>query len=641
MRPTATLRALQLAAFVLIAACGDGDPTGTTASGSIRGTVTDNTGATVANAAVVLSGNSQPDRTTSSGGDGVYTFADVPAGTYTLEVSPPTGFLIGAATTLSVTVARDAEANPSAFVLSRANGSIRGTVTDNTGATVVDAVVALSGNAQPARTATSGADGVYAFADVPPGTYTLAITPPSGFTLGAAGPASVTVTGGIEANASAFVLNRVANGSVSGIVMDSSGAAVAGVPVGLIGNGQPLRTTQTGANGAFTFMDVPPGTYMLVVTPLPGFSISQGATSITVASDSQTNVDTFVLDRLTQQQADSVFASTLQTYIGNVTAAGAFSGAVLVTRDGNTIFEGAFGLADREQGIPNTLQTKFRIGSMNKMLTAVATMQLAAAGLLQLDEPFGTYLPAYPNADMASKVTLHHLLTHTGGTGDIFGPGFDANRSTLREPSDYLALYGNRGLAFQPGTQFAYSNYGFMLLGAIIEQVTGSSYDDYIAAHVHAPANMTATGAAPEETWVPDRAVGYTWQVTGGALVSAAPVLPYRGTPAGGGYSTVGDLARFATAIQEHQLLDASTTEQLLKGKVTTGGGVYAYGFYDHLMFGRRFVGHSGGYSGMNGELLFEPNGGYVIVILSNLDPPAATQIMNFILPQLPSTGSD
>jgi CubicO group peptidase (beta-lactamase class C family) len=183
-----------------------------------------------------------------------------------------------------------------------------------------------------------------------------------------------------------------------------------------------------------------------------------------------------------------------------------------------------------------------------------------------------------------------------------------------------------------------YSNYGFMLLGAVIERVTGMSYDDYVAAHVLAPAGMTATGSAPEDALVPGRSVGYTRQVVPGALVSNAPTLPYRGTPAGGGYSTVGDFARFAVALREHRLLDSAHTALLLSGKVAIGEGVrYAYGFFDRVVGGRRFVGHGGGAPGMNGDLAFEPNGGYVIVVLSNLDPPAAGQVAAFILNQLPT----
>jgi len=427
------------------------------------------------------------------------------------------------------------------------------------------------------------------------------------------------------------------SGSIRGTVTDDSGAPVASAAVELSGNGQAARTTYSVASGVYNFTDVPTGTYALKVTPPTGFVVSSANTAtISVAGGAQANAPAFVIARAPVPTArDSAFVTALRARLEAATAADQFSGAVLVMRDGRTVFEGAYGRADHEQGIPNTLLTQFRVGSMNKMLTAVATLQLAAAGKLRLDATLGTYLPDYPNADVASKVTLHHLLTHTGGTGDIFGPQFMANRLELRDPSDYVRLYGTRGLQFTPGAQFQYSNYGFMLLGAVIERVSGMSYDDYIATHVLAPAGMAATGAAPENVPVPGRAVGYTRQLVAGALVSNAPTLPYRGTPAGGGYSTVGDFARFAAAIQQRRLLDTAHTAMLLDGKVPLGQEQYAYGFIDRFLFGRRFVGHSGGAAGMNGDLVFEPNGGYVIVVLSNLDPPAAGQMAGFILGQL------
>jgi N-acetylneuraminic acid mutarotase len=205
------LRALKVAAVVLLAACGGDGPVGTANNGSIRGTVTDNTGATVPNAAVALTGNGQASRSTNSDANGVYTFANVPSGAYTLAVTPPNGFTIGSTSTASVTVAGGAQANASVFVLNRvvpANGSIKGTVTDNTGNTIANAAVALTGNGQTPRTTNSGADGVYTFADVPAGSYTLTVTAPAGFTLGSLSTRSITVAGGAEANPSTIVVNR-------------------------------------------------------------------------------------------------------------------------------------------------------------------------------------------------------------------------------------------------------------------------------------------------------------------------------------------------------------------------------------------------------------------------------------------------
>src|SRR5690349_9914535 len=116
------------------------------------------------------------------------------------------------------------------------------------------------------------------------------------------------------------------------------------------------------------------------------------------------------------------------------------------------------------------------MGSMNKMFTATAILQLVQAGKIKLDDPLGKYLPDYPNKDVATKVTIHHLLTHTGGTGDIFGPEYQAHRLELKTLQDYVKLYGSRGLAFEPGSKWEYSNYGFILLGVIIERISGVDY---------------------------------------------------------------------------------------------------------------------------------------------------------------------
>ena len=314
-----------------------------------------------------------------------------------------------------------------------------------------------------------------------------------------------------------------------------------------------------------------------------------------------------------------------------------FAGAVLVAKNGAPIFAQAYGLADRDRKISNKLETKFRIGSMNKMFTATATLQLVQAGKLALNDSIGKFLRDYPNQTVASKVTLHHLLTHTGGTGDIFGPDFDANRLDLRTLDDYVSLYGSRDLAFEPGAQWDYSNYGFLLLGVIIERSTGTSYYDWISTHVFTPAGMMATGLAPEDESVPDRAVGYMRPDPDASWLSNVDTLPYRGTSAGGGYSTVGDLLRFANAITSYELLDARHTDLLTTGKVEiAGGGKCGYGFMEDSACGIRFIGHGGGAPGMNGDLqIFDS--GYTTIALSNLDPPCANLISDFIRQHLPT----
>ena len=330
-------------------------------------------------------------------------------------------------------------------------------------------------------------------------------------------------------------------------------------------------------------------------------------------------------------QADAVKA--LADHAQERARADEFAGAVLVARDGKVLLQGAWGRADRTAGTANTPATRFRIGSMNKMFTAVATLQLVEAHKLALDDPIGNHLPNYPNKQMATNVTVRHLLTHTGGTGDIFGPTFDQHRLQLREHRDYLKMYGSRGLTQEPGARFEYSNYGFVLLGALIEQVSGMSYYDYVDEHVFRPAGMTSTGSLPESTHVPDRAVGYMRASrTGGAWMPNTDTLPWRGTAAGGGYSTVGDLLRFAQALRAGRLISKATLAEATRPHQQQ----YGYGFGVQGEGRLRSYGHGGGAPGMNGELRVFPRLGYVVVSLSNLDPPAASELVEFFTLRMP-----
>jgi CubicO group peptidase (beta-lactamase class C family) len=341
----------------------------------------------------------------------------------------------------------------------------------------------------------------------------------------------------------------------------------------------------------------------------------------------------FALPHLGERQLLAALRARLEEEV----AAGRFSGSVLLARGDRIVFAKAYGLADRERQVPNTVSTRFRIGSMNKMFTAAAILQLVQAGKVALDQPVGTCLPDYPNQEVATKVTIRHLLTHTGGTGDIFGLEFAARRLELRTLEDYLRLFGSRGLEFTPGSRWAYSNYGFILLGLIVARVSGEDYYQYVRDHIYLPAGMGSSGSEPEETPVTGRSIGYTrsggrdhWRTNGN-------ILPYRGTSAGGGYSTVEDLLRFATALEQHTLLDAEHTALLTSGKVDTpGGGRYGFGFSEATINGTRCFGHGGGAPGMNGDLRICPDSSHVIAVLANIDPPAAGRVAEFIASRLP-----
>ena len=342
----------------------------------------------------------------------------------------------------------------------------------------------------------------------------------------------------------------------------------------------------------------------------------------------------FAIARLTPDEVIAGLAGALH----EAAATDRFSGAVLIENSGRVLFSRACGLADRERGIPNTLHTRFRIGSMNKMFTGVAVLQLAEAGKVELTAPLGEYLSGYPNRGVADQVTLHHLLTHAGGAGDIFGPEFRAHRHELRALGDYVRLYGARAPEFAPGSRFRYSNYGFILLGAVIEQVAGQTYYDYVHEHVYEPAGMTATGSEPEDQAVPDLSVGYLKPPGTAGQVPNTETLPYRGTSAGGGYSTVGDLVRFARALLGHQLLSPAATQLLISGKSDVGPGLkYAYGFGDRRdAAGNGPVGHNGGAPGQSGDLAIHPKSGYTAVVLANMSPPAAQRIAAWLNARLP-----
>ena len=342
----------------------------------------------------------------------------------------------------------------------------------------------------------------------------------------------------------------------------------------------------------------------------------------------------FAVPRLTE--ADALTA--LSAMLAKATAEDHFSGTALVASGSKVIFARAYGLANRETKKENQLGTQFSIGSMNKMFTAVAVLQLVQAGKIELDAPLRSYLPDYPNKDLAAKVTIHHLLTHTGGTGDIFGPDFATHRLELKTVSDYLKLYGNRALEFQPGVRWSYSNYGFLLLGAVIEKVSGRSYYDYVRDHVFAPAGMKSTDSLPEDVDVPARAVGYTKAgANGSGWRPNADTLPYRGTPAGGGYSTAEDLLRFATALRTTVLLDAKHTDLLISPRSLAGSnGQHGYGIGIEDLAGMRCYGHGGGAPGMNAGLWICPKDGYVVTVLANMDPMAATLAGYYALYRLP-----
>jgi CubicO group peptidase (beta-lactamase class C family) len=335
--------------------------------------------------------------------------------------------------------------------------------------------------------------------------------------------------------------------------------------------------------------------------------------------------------------SDREIVQQAEAYADKLTEEGRFSGAVLVAKDGKPLFQKAYGLASRAFNVPNKVDTKFNLGSMNKMFTAVAVAQLAQQGKLNSSDPLIKHLPDYPNKEVAEQVTLHHLLTHTSGIGDYFNEKYmAASKDRFRAIHDYFPLFVDKPLSFEPGKRFRYSNAGFMVLGAVVEKVSGQDYFDYVREHIYRQAGMVNTDAYEMDRDTPNLAIGYTRGLPGpaGAPAPAAGLKNnlflhvVKGGPAGGGFSTVEDLLRFDVALRGHHLLDQKHTDLILTGKVATGRrGEYGYGFFVEKLPGTRVVGHGGGFPGINSALEMYLDNGWTVAVMSNYDPPAAQRI--------------
>jgi len=219
----------------------------------------------------------------------------------------------------------------------------------------------------------------------------------------------------------------------------------------------------------------------------------------------------------------SLLAQNPKTLDSLVTA-GEFSGVVLVAKDGVPIFERAYGLADREARIPNTIETAFNLGSINKFFTQIAIRQLANAGKLDVDSSLARAWPDYPNQDVARRVTIRQLLQHRSGVGgNIFGAPPGKTRGDIRRLADYLPLFVNEPLLFEPGTNQRYSNAGYIVLGLLIERLSGEDYYDYVRRHIYEPAGMSRTASWTVDSLPPNPAFGYPRRGGGGRKMRHRP----------------------------------------------------------------------------------------------------------------------
>ena len=296
-----------------------------------------------------------------------------------------------------------------------------------------------------------------------------------------------------------------------------------------------------------------------------------------------------------------------------------FNGTALVAENGKVIYKQGFGLANMEWGIPNTPDTRFRLGSITKQFTAMLTLQLVDQGKIKLDGKLSDYLPDY-RADIGQKVTIHNLLTHTSGIPSYTDqPGFFENVS--RNPykvADFVKKYASGDLQFEPGSMFVYNNSGYFLLGAIIERVTGKSYEEVLKENILDPVGMKNTGYDHHDTLIQKRAAGYTKTADGYTNAAYLDMsIPYA---AGSMYSTVEDLFLWDQALYGDKLISAKSKELMFKPFLQD----YAYGWnVANASFKLNdqpvpIIRHSGGINGFATVIVRLVNQKNLIVLLDN-----------------------
>jgi CubicO group peptidase (beta-lactamase class C family) len=317
----------------------------------------------------------------------------------------------------------------------------------------------------------------------------------------------------------------------------------------------------------------------------------------------------------------------METFLRAHLATGNFMGAVLVARGDEVLHSGGYGMSNLELDAPNTPETVFRLGSLTKQFTAAAILQLQDQGQLSVNDTVDRYLPDFPNG---SEITLHHLLNHSSGIPDlpeyIDLAGHQAVLRQARTADEMISQAAGKPLEFAPGSQFNYCNVGYVMLGRIIEKVSGQSYADYLTEHIFKPAGMTATFYDDASLVIPHRATGYTWD--GGTYLNAGFIDLSNAGGAGVLASTVLDMYKWDRALYAGALLSPETREAYFAPSVSMGEGLsYAYGWAIMQTPEHTLAVHSGGVNGFDTFAIRDAATELYVVVLSNVENPAAQHV--------------
>jgi len=309
-----------------------------------------------------------------------------------------------------------------------------------------------------------------------------------------------------------------------------------------------------------------------------------------------------------------------------------FSGSILVAVPGEEVILLSYGLADRENHVANTPETRFAIGSLTKSFTAMAILILEERGSLSVKDSICAYIDPCPDA--WEDVTIHHLLTHTSGIPsytDLYAQGLiEGDPCQAYTTEEVIAFFRNRPLDFQPGSDWHYSNSGYFLLGVIIENLAGESYPDFVSENILLPLGMSETGYNDDRVLIEQRASGYILEDR--QVINAPHWDVSTQFSAGGIYSTVGDLYLWDQALYANNLISAETLETVFSSAVATGDDdqEYGYGWFLSTLSGRRVVEHGGVVYGFSSQLTRYPDESVTIIILSN-DEGTYTSLMSIV----------
>ncbi len=346
--------------------------------------------------------------------------------------------------------------------------------------------------------------------------------------------------------------------------------------------------------------------FLAACATVPPVETSQPATAVAPAPAEPTKV------------TDS--RAIVQRYVD----ANEFSGTVLVAKDGKPIFRDAFGLANRELNVAMTPESVLRLGSITKQFTAAAIMQLAQQGKLSVDDPVSKFYAAAPAA--WSKITVKHLLNHRSGIPSYTDlPGFFETQATVdRTPEEIVELTRDMPLEFEPGAKFAYNNTGYVLLGYIIEKVSGQTYADFLQQRIFAPLGMKHSGYDVSQVVLPNRAAGYGFE--NGVWTNAAYLSMTLPHAAGSLYSTVDDLLMWEEAFFSGAVVSKTSLDLMFADY----GENYGFGIGSDDVGGHRALRHSGGIPGFSTDMVrFPDDDGLTVIVLSNLESGRSGRIAN------------